>query len=313
MSIEYLVTGGCGFIGSNIVRALVGRGRRVRVLDNLSTGRRENLREVEADIDLVLGDLRDEDAVRRAVHGVRCVLHAAALPSVARSVEDPKPTHDVNVTGTLNLLLAAREAKAERVVFSSSSSVYGDTPVLPKREDMIPQPLSPYALSKLAGEHYMRLFSELYGMATFCLRYFNVFGPRQDPASQYAAVIPRFIEALRRDRPPVIYGDGAQTRDFTFVDDVVAANLCCDTAPRDASGMVFNVAWGHRFSVRDLAVALARIMGKSISPVHEPARAGDVRDSQADSAMARARLGWTPRVPFEEGLRHTVDWFVAQS
>ncbi|MBU1910324.1 MAG: SDR family oxidoreductase [Verrucomicrobia bacterium] len=312
MNAEYLVTGGSGFIGSNLVRALLGQGRRVRVLDNLSTGRRENLQDIESRIEFILGDLRDADTVRQAVRGVRYVLHVAALPSVVRSVRDPFATHEVNITGTVNLLLAARDAKVERLVFSSSSSVYGDTLVLPKREDMIPQPRSPYALSKLAGEHYARLFTELYGLATFSLRYFNVFGPRQDPASQYAAVIPCFIEALRYDRAPVIYGDGAQTRDFTFVEDVVSANLCGCRAPLEAAGMVFNVAWGNRFSVRDLAGLLARIMGKEIQPVHEPARAGDVRDSQADSSLAKTRLGWTPQVSFEEGLRHTVEWFLAQ-
>jgi nucleoside-diphosphate-sugar epimerase len=312
MNAEYLVTGGSGFIGSNLVRALLGQGRRVRVLDNLSTGRRENIRDIESQIEFILGDLRDADAVRRAVQGVRHVLHVAALPSVARSVQDPFTTNEVNITGTVNLLLAARDAKVERLVFSSSSSVYGDTPVLPKKEDMTPRPRSPYALSKLAGEHYARLFTELYGLATFSLRYFNVFGPRQNPASQYAAVIPRFIEALRHDQAPLIYGDGAQTRDFTFVEDVVLANLCCCRAPLDAAGMVCNVAWGNRFSIRDLAGLLARIMGKKIQPVHEPARAGDVRDSQADSSLAKSRLGWIPQVPFEEGLRRTVEWFLAQ-
>jgi nucleoside-diphosphate-sugar epimerase len=313
MSAEYLVTGGSGFIGSNLVRALVGQGRRVRVLDNLSTGRRENLEEVEPKIEFILGDLRDTNAVKQAVRGVRQVMHVAALPSVARSVQDPFATNEVNITGTLNLLLAARDAKVERLVFSSSSSVYGDTPTLPKREDMTPQPLSPYALSKLAGEYYARLFTELYGLATYSLRYFNVFGPRQDPASEYAAVIPRFIGALQRDRAPVIYGDGAQTRDFTFVEDVVSANLCCCAAPLEAAGMVFNVAWGNRFSIRDLAVMLARIMGKKIQPIHEAARAGDVRDSQADPTRALIHLNWKPKVPFEEGLRRTVEWFLSKS
>lgn len=312
MDAEYLVTGGSGFIGSNLVRALLGQGRRVRVLDNLSTGRRENLQDIESRIEFILGDLRDAGTVRRAVQGARHVLHAAALPSVARSVQDPFTTNEVNVTGTVNLLLAARDAKVERLVFSSSSSVYGDTPVLPKREDMTPRPQSPYALSKLTGEHYARLFTELYGLATFSLRYFNVFGPRQDPASQYAAVIPRFIEALRHDQAPVIYGDGAQTRDFTFVEDVVSANLCCCRAPFEAAGMAFNVAWGNRVSIRDLAQQLARIMGKDIRPAHEPARAGDVRDSQADSSLAMTHLNWEPRVPFEEGLRRTIEWFLAQ-
>ncbi|MBP7829268.1 MAG: SDR family oxidoreductase [Kiritimatiellae bacterium] len=312
MSAEYLVTGGGGFIGSNLVRALVGQGRRVRVFDNLSTGHRENLEDVESSIEFILGDLRDAEAVKGAVRGVRYVLHAAALPSVARSVRDPVATNEVNVAGTLNLLLAARDAKVERVVFSSSSSVYGDTKVLPKREDMLPSPRSPYALSKLAGEHYGSIFTELFGLATFSLRYFNVFGPRQDPSSQYSAVIPRFIDALHHDQAPVIYGDGMQTRDFTFVEDVVSANLCCCSAPLDAAGAAYNVAWGNRISLRELVSRLKQIMGKSIEPLYEATRAGDVHDSQADSALAQSRLGWKPKVPFEEGLRRTVEWFLAR-
>lgn len=309
---EYLVTGGCGFIGSNLTRALVQRGARVRVLDNLSTGHRENLAGIEAEIELCVGDIRSREDVRAALRGVRYVLHAAALPSVARSVQDPWTTHDVNVNGTLNLLLACREMGVERLVFSSSSSVYGDTPELPKREDMRPEPRSPYALSKLTGEHYCRLFTELYGLATFSLRYFNVFGPRQDPTSPYAAVIPRFISALRAGRPPVIYGDGLQTRDFTYVDDVVEANLACCRAPLSAAGRCYNVAWGNKVSVLMLAQLLTQLMGVKIQPVHEAPRPGDVRDSQADSTLARERLGWAPRIPFAEGLRRTVEWFLSQ-
>lgn len=311
MNAEYLVTGGAGFIGSAIVHALVEQGRSVRVLDNLSTGRRENLEPVQNRVEFMMGDIRDASAVARAVEGIRYVLHVAALPSVARSVEDPVPTNEVNITGTLNVLLAAREARVERFVFSSSSSVYGDTPVLPKREDMTPQPRSPYALSKLTGEHYCRLFYELYKLPTYALRYFNVFGPRQDPNSQYAAVIPRFISALGRGEPPTIYGDGGQTRDFTFVDDVVSANLACCVAPPEAAGRVFNVAWGNRISVLELARLLARIMNRAVEPVHVAPRPGDVRDSQADSSLAHRYLRWTPRVPFEEGLRRTVGWFLA--
>lgn len=312
MSAEYLVTGGGGFIGSNLVRALVGQGCRVRVFDNLSTGHRENLEDVESRIEFVLGDLRNPGAVKDAVRGVRYVLHAAALPSVVRSVQDPLATNEVNVTGTLNLLMAARDAKVERVVFSSSSSVYGDTAVLPKREDMLPSPRSPYALSKLAGECYGSIFSELFGLATYSLRYFNVFGPRQDPSSQYSAVIPRFIDALHHERAPVIYGDGSQTRDFTFVEDVVSANLCCCSAPLAAAGAAYNVAWGNRISLRELVLRLTQIMGKTIEPVYESPRAGDVHDSQADSSLAMSRLGWKPQVPFEEGLRKTVEWFLSR-
>ncbi len=306
---DCLVTGGAGFIGSNLTRALLNGGHSVRILDNFSTGRRENLEDIKSRIDVHVGDLRDPDALFDAVLGVRYIFHVGALPSVARSVEDPLTTHDVNVTGTLNLLLAAREAGVERVVFSSSSSVYGDTEELPKHEEMGPCPLSPYALSKLAGEHYLRLFFSLYGLKTFSLRYFNVFGPRQDPNSQYAAVIPLFINAFRLNQAPVIYGDGEQTRDFTFIDDVVAGNLACLDAPETAAGSVYNIAWGHRTSINDLAGRIARLMNQSIEPVYAEARAGDVRDSQADSTRAREQLGWQPAVAFDEGLQRTVDWF----
>ncbi|HMP74148.1 MAG TPA: SDR family oxidoreductase [Kiritimatiellia bacterium] len=309
MSAMYLVTGGAGFIGGNLVRKLVEMGEGVRVLDNFATGRRKNLEGLEGSVELVEGDLRDEGAVAKAVNGVRYVIHFGALPSVARSVEDPMTTNEVNIRGTLNLYLASRDAGVERVVFSSSSSVYGDTPTLPKEESMLPQPLSPYALSKLAGEHYGRMFTNLYGLKVFSLRYFNVFGPRQDPASDYAAVIPLFIRALIEDRAPCLHGDGLQTRDFTYVDDIVAANLACCTAPASAAGGVYNVAWGNRISVKELAVTIARLLGKAIEPVHGAARAGDVRDSQADATRAKEQLGWTPQVPFEEGLRRTIDWF----
>lgn len=305
----FLVTGGAGFIGSNVVRRLLADGHQVRVLDNFATGRRENLDGLPGNIELVEGDLRSESDVKRAVKGVRYILHLGALGSVARSVEDPLTTHDVNATGTLRLLVAARDAGAERVVFSSSSSVYGNTPTLPKRESMTPQPLSPYALSKLSGEHDCRLFYELYGLSAFSLRYFNVFGPRQNPKSQYAAVIPLFVDALRSGRAPVLHGDGLQTRDFTFVDDVVQANLCCCAAPREAAGAAYNVAWGNRISILELARKIAELLDVKIEPIHAAPRAGDVRDSQADAALAKEKIGWQPRVPFDEGLRRTVEWF----
>ena len=305
---EFLVTGGAGFIGSNLVHRLVREGRSVRIFDSFATGRRENLAGIESKTDLREGDLRDAAAVRDAVRGVSFVIHFGALPSVQRSVEDPFASNEVNVTGTLNLLIAARDAQVDRFVFSSSSSVYGDTPTLPKREDMTPQPLSPYALSKLTGEHYCRIFHRLYGLPTFALRYFNVFGPRQNPKSQYAAVIPLFINALLRGEACTLNGDGMQTRDFTFVDDVVEANLCCCRAPVTAAGGAYNVAWGNRASLLDLIAALQKIIGVSVPPVHCPARAGDVRDSQADAALARTLLGWSPKISFEEGLRRTVAW-----
>lgn len=305
----YLVTGGAGFIGSNFVHRLAAEGRPIRVLDNFSSGRRENLAGLEDRIELIDGDLRDRATVARALKDVQFVIHFGAMPSVIRSVEDPWSANDVNINGTLNLLLAARDAGVDRVVFSSSSAIYGNDPVLPKHEHMLPAPLSPYALHKLAGEHYMRMFHELYGLKTYSLRYFNVFGPRQNPKSDYAAVIPLFINAVLNDRAPVLHGDGGQTRDFTFVDDIVAANLACCEAPEAAAGGVLNVAWGNRISIKELALLIARILGKNIEPKHEPARAGDVRDSQADASRARAMIGWEPKVTFEEGLRRTIAWY----
>ena len=309
---HYLITGGAGFIGCNVSRLLLERGDRVRILDNFLTGRRENLEAIAADIDLVEGDFRDEATVRSAVEGIDNILHFGALPSVIRSVEDPVSSNDVNINGTLNLLVAARDAGVDRLVLSSSSSVYGDTPTLPKQEDMLPRPLSPYALSKLAGEHYCRIFYQLYGLKTFALRYFNVFGPRQNPKSQYAAVIPLFIQAYLKGEQPTIHGDGGQTRDFTFVDDVARANIACCTAPEDAAGGVYNVAWGNRLSVNDLAAAIAERIGQPFQPNYDPPRAGDVRDSQADSTRAREKLGWTPEVSFEEGLERTINWYREQ-
>ncbi|RLC53628.1 MAG: LPS biosynthesis protein WbpP [Chloroflexota bacterium] len=304
----YLITGGAGFIGSHIVEELVRRRERVRVLDNFSTGRRENLAPFLEHVELVEGDLRDLSTVRRVAEGVDYILHQAALPSVPRSIADPLTSNDSNVTGTLHLLIAARDAGVKRVVYASSSSVYGDNPTLPKREDMSPAPKSPYAVSKLAGEYYCRVFAQAYGLETVCLRYFNVFGPRQDPASQYAAVIPKFITALLRDEPPTIYGDGHQSRDFTYVSNVVRANLLAATAP-DVSGRVFNVACGERYTVLDLVAVLTEILGTHITPVHTAPRPGDVRHSLADITAAREALGYRVEVNFHEGLRRTVAWY----
>jgi len=306
---DYLVTGGAGFIGSNIVRHLVGEGASVRVLDDLSTGKLENIAELGNSIDFVEGDIRNTGAVQQAVSGVTNVLHVAALPSVPRSVEDPVTSNEVNVLGTLSLLVSSRDAGVRSFVFSSSSSVYGDTEELPKREDMIPNPLSPYAVQKLTGEHYCRVFRGLYGLRTFALRYFNVFGPRQDPQSQYAAVIPKFIDAIGKDEPPTIHGDGGQTRDFTYVDNIVAANISCCDAPDEAAGTVYNAARGDRISVNELAMLIMKRMGKNIEPVHVESRPGDVRDSQADSSRAARALGWSAQVQFEEGLGKTVEYF----
>ncbi len=306
--VTYLVTGGAGFIGSHVVERLVALGHRVRVLDNLSEGRRENLAAVWDRIEFIEGDLRDPEIVRRAVRDVDYVLHQAALRSVPRSVEDPTTTTAVNVLGTVNLLQAAREAGVRRVIFASSSSVYGETSELPLRESQLPRPISPYAVSKLAGEHYCALFTKLYGVETVSLRYFNVFGPRQDPRSEYAAVIPRFILAALRGEPLEIHGDGLQSRDFTYVENVVEANLRA-TMQRGIAGEVFNIGCGQRYSVLEVKAHLERILGRSLPARYAPPRKGDVRHTQADMSKAEAALGYRPLVSFEEGLRRTVEFF----
>lgn len=309
MSTPFLVTGGAGFIGSNLVRHLVGQSARVRVFDNLSTGRRANLEGLDAAMDFVQADLRDLDALRAAMRGIRHVFHLGALASVQASVDNPALTHDINLTGTLNVLIAAREAGAQHVVLSSSASVYGNSPVMPKREDMLPEPLSSYALSKLAGEHYAKIFHSLYGLPTYSLRYFNVFGPRQDPASDYAAVIPLFMRAYADGRQPAIHGDGTQTRDFTYVADIVAANLACLAAPPEAAGKIYNIAYGDRVSILDLARHIADLAGMPCAPRFTPPRPGDIHESQADAALARRALGWTPRHTFADGLAATWQWY----
>ncbi len=307
---KVLVTGGAGFIGSNLAARLLREGAQVRVLDDFSTGRRENLEGLGGDLDVIEGDLRDFETVRRAAEGCAAIFHLGALPSVARSVEDPVTSNAVNVGGTLHVLLAAREARARRVVYASSSSVYGDTEDLPKCEDMRPAPLSPYAVQKLAGEHYGRVAGPLYGVEVVSLRFFNVFGPRQDPKSEYAAAIPRFIAAALRGEPPVIFGDGLQSRDFTYVDNAVDACLLAARAPAArAAGEVFNVACGERFTLLDLVAALGRLAGRALAPRHAPPRPGDVRHSQASIEKARAALGYEPRVGFAEGLARTFEWF----
>ena len=304
----YLVTGGAGFIGSHICERLLKEGQSVRVLDNFISGKEANLESIGGDVDLIRGDIRDARTVAEAMKGVSVVFHEAALGSVPRSVADPVTTHEVNITGTLNVLLAARDAGVGRVVSASSSSVYGDTEVLPKHEGMRPQPMSPYALSKLAGEHYISVFNRVYGFEAVGLRYFNIFGPRQDPESQYAAVIPRFITALLEGRQPVIYGDGLQSRDFTYVENVVEANLL-ESEAEAVSGRAFNVACGGRYSLVDLLGKMKEILGSSIEPVHEAPRAGDVRDSQASIEAAQKAFDYRVLVDFDEGLRRTVDWY----
>ncbi|MFH1857771.1 MAG: SDR family oxidoreductase [Candidatus Omnitrophota bacterium] len=304
----YLVTGGAGFIGSNIVRELVRQNESVRVVDNFCEGRRENLLGLLDKIELIEADIRDEVAMAKAVRGVDYVLHQAALRSVPRSFQNPLETHDVNVTGTLKLLLACVEQKVKRLVFASSSSVYGDTDHFPESENLPSKPISPYAASKAAGEHYCNLFSQSYGLEAVSLRYFNVFGPYQDPASEYAAVIPKFILKVLRSESPTIYGDGLQSRDFTYIDNVVEANLRA-ALQGGISGEVFNVACGKAHSVLDILDIINRVLKEDVPPKHDPPRVGDVRRSLADISKAKKRLGYQAVVPFEEGLARTVAWF----
>jgi UDP-glucose 4-epimerase len=302
------VTGGAGFIGSALVRELLGRGEKVRVLDNFSTGKRQNLEGVAGSIDLIAGDVCDDEKLGRALDGVDYVLHQAAIPSVPRSIADPLQTHRANVDGTLHLLVAARDAKVRRVVYAASSSAYGDTPTLPKVETMPANPLSPYAVAKLAGEYYCRVFSRVYGLETVSLRYFNIFGPRQDPSSPYSGVLSRFITALLTGEQSVIFGDGEQSRDFTYVSNAVEANLLAVTAPGIA-GMLFNIGTGERHTLNQALATLGEICGVKPSARYESPRPGDVRDSLADIHAAGTRLGYEPAVGFEEGLRKTVDWY----
>ncbi|MEA1999989.1 MAG: SDR family oxidoreductase [Euryarchaeota archaeon] len=299
-----MITGGAGFIGSNLAEELAKK-HEVVIIDDLSTGRVENVEDL--DVTLVRGSITDPDMLRENFRGVDYVFHQAALPSVQRSIEDPVLANEVNICGTLNVLVAARDAGVKKVMYASSSSVYGDTPELPKREDMKPDPKSPYAVAKLAGEYYCRVFNEIYGLKTVALRYFNVYGPRQDPASDYAAVIPKFTNRVMAGKEPIIYGDGEQTRDFTFVRDVVQANV--RAMESDAIG-VFNVATGTRISINDLAGMVMGIIGKRVDCVHEVARAGDVRDSLGDISRARTGFGYAPRYGMEEGLSETIGWFM---
>jgi UDP-glucose 4-epimerase len=299
-----LVTGGGGFIGSHLARRLLREGHTVRVLDNFATGRRENLEEVLDDVELIEGDLQSYERVHNAVRGCELAFHLGALPSVPRSIQDPLTSNATNVVGTLNVLLAARDEGVRRVVFASSSSTYGASVELPKREDMHPLPIAPYAVSKLAAEGYCRAFHEVYGLETVALRYFNVFGPGQDPQSQYAAVIPNFITAALEERAPVVHGDGEQSRDFTYVDNAVDANLLAADAP-GAAGEVFNVACGERISLNEIVARTGALAGKEIEAVHTDPRPGDVRHSLADISKARELLGYEPAVDFEEGLRRT--------
>jgi nucleoside-diphosphate-sugar epimerase len=304
---QYLVTGGAGFIGSHLAEELVRRGHRVRVADSLITGKRVNLSHVPQ-VEFLEGDLADLDFAQRAVAGCDYVLHQAAIPSVPRSVKDPIASHRANVDATLNVLVAARDAGVRRLVFAGSSSAYGNTPTLPKHEDMPTSPLSPYALQKVIGEQYLQMFTALYGLETVSIRYFNVFGPRQDPGSPYSGVISVFATALLENRPPTIYGDGEQTRDFTYISNVVDGVLRACDAP-GASGEIINVATGGRISLNTLFETMKTLAGADVVPIYAEPRAGDVRDSQADIRKAKRLLGYEPTVSFEEGLRQTVDWY----
>ena len=306
---KVLVTGGAGFIGSNLAGELIRQGAKVVILDNLATGFKENLDEINGDFDFIEGDLNDDSQVRRAVENVEIIFHQAALPSVPRSVENPAETHQSCVNGTFNLLLKAKENNVRRVVYAASSSAYGDQLTLPKVETMRPEPLSPYAAAKLMGEYYCQVFCNVYGLETFCLRYFNVFGPRQNPASQYSGVISRFVDALMADKTPTIYGDGETTRDFTYIANIVDANIKAAQTSKGI-GTVMNVANSERISLNELLEVLKKITGKrDISAEYQPERAGDVKHSQADNSRAVECLGYEKLVGLEEGLTNTIDWW----
>jgi nucleoside-diphosphate-sugar epimerase len=304
-----LVTGGAGFIGSHIAAGLVSAGARVRIIDDLSTGYRENVEDIGGDVDFVQASLADEETVRRALEDVEIVFHEAAIPSVPRSVDDPKQTHVVCVDATFNLLNVARQQKVKRIVYAASSSAYGDQPTLPKSEEMLPEPLSPYAVAKLVGEYYCQVFTRVYGLETISLRYFNVFGPRQDPSSQYSGVVSKFISSLLTNQRPVIYGDGEQSRDFTYVNNVVHANLQAAETSKGI-GTVINIANGERITLNQLLAELKDLTGKNeIQPEYKDVRRGDVRHSLADVSRAKEFLDYQPRIGLREGLQRTIEWW----
>jgi nucleoside-diphosphate-sugar epimerase len=304
---QYLVTGGAGFIGSHLCRRLLADGHAVRVIDDLSSGQRDNLADIIDEVELVVGDLRDEALLDKVLRGVDYALHHAAVASVQTSVERPLFEQEVNAVGTLRFFEAARRAGVGRVVFAASAAAYGNNPTVPKREQMIPEPESPYAISKVMGEYYARIYSQLYGLQVVCLRYFNVFGPRQDPSSPYSGVISIFAERMLKGEAPVIFGDGGQSRDFVYVDNIVEANMRACTAP-EAAGRVYNIGCERSVSILELVTALNEILGTALDPVFNPARQGDVRVSLADIAQARTQLGYEPIVHFAEGLQQTVAW-----
>ncbi len=311
---KYLVTGAAGFIGSSLVRALLERGDEVRGVDNFSTGRRENLSEIVHRIDFRETDILDLDAMHKACEGIDFVLHQAAIPSVPKSVQDPLGSNRANVDGTVNVLVAARYAKVKRVIYAASSSVYGDKPTLPKHEGMSPDPISPYAVAKLASEYYMISFYRCYGLETVCLRYFNIFGPRQDPSSPYSGVLAKFSMQMLWGEQPTIFGDGETSRDFTFIDNAVSANLlACSAAANECAGRVFNCATGRRVTLNETFEAMKKLTGFQDSVKYEPERSGDIKHSLADISMARKHLGYKVLVNFEDGLRRTVEWYKSQA
>jgi UDP-glucose 4-epimerase len=306
----YLVTGGAGFIGSSLARALLARGDGVRIIDNFSSGKHENLADIIDRVELVEGDILDDRALAKAIEGVEVVFHEAAIPSVPKSMAEPLENHAANATGTLRVLEHARRAGVQRLVYAASSAAYGDEPTLPKIETMPPEPISPYGGSKLAGEQYMQIYAKSFGLPTVCLRYFNVFGPRQDPASEYAAVIPKFITTALAGRQPKIFGDGTQSRDFCYIDNVIEANFKAAAGDaRAISGRVFNIACGQATDLNRVVGLIGDILGRPIEPIHEPERAGDIKHSWADISAARDRLRYTAAVSFAEGLRRTIDWY----
>jgi nucleoside-diphosphate-sugar epimerase len=311
-SMRYLVTGGAGFIGSNTVDELVRRGHSVVVLDDLSAGKEENLAEVRNKITFIKGSITDIEMIRKAIFEADFVIHLAARTSVPRSMKDPVETNRINIDGTLNVLVAARDAKVKRVVFAASSSAYGETPTLPKTENMPPMPISPYGVTKYVGELYAQTFGRCFGLENVCLRYFNIFGPRQDPSSPYSGVMAKFCTAFLEETEPVIFGDGSQSRDFTYVDNAVQANLLACEAP-NVSGKVFNVGTGLRISLNDIVESLGKISGKPLAARYDPPRDGDIRDSQADITRAREFLGYEPQVFFDEGLGRTFEWYRSSS
>ncbi len=307
---KYLITGGAGFIGSNLARFLLAKGQQVAVLDNFATGKRQNMADFIKDITFIEGDIRDRAAVDKGVSGCAAIFHEAALGSVPRSVEDPLTSHDVNVNGTLAVLEAARAAGVKRVVFAASSSAYGDRPESPKHEGLAPRPVSPYAANKVACECYMQAYAACYGLETVCLRYFNVFGPYQDPFGAYAAVIPAFVSSLLKKKSPTIFGDGNQSRDFCYVDNVCQANwLAANAPPAACTGQPMNIACQDAISLNDIIRELQKLMRTDIQPIYAPPRAGDVRDSLADISLAKAQIGYQPKVFFAQGLRQAIDWY----